>query len=777
MNREEILKEIKRLKEENERLKSELIDFKLPKNYNEMSDEDKKAYHKKQKELKVQALKDIENFSQVRNRQAKFSYPKSKSIAYKFVKDIGSLNTIQIERNSFKKSIPDKFKEFHKDQLETIEKLIERYNSTKAIRNDRIEFGVNFENFAKTYFLPGAVNTLNRMANIAFMKKYSGQEDKNAKPIVEGFKFQSLTEEQQKFLIKKRINLFSQKLNLLLEVAQKKVASDSSSKQKTYLEKNGFLSNQATYRDASKKYTTKNSVINSKAVDMANTRVRKSNIKTTSSKENGGRYASAQHDLIEWGLIRERFESFVKNYKGNGRQFSVEFQQAFPRLASKTYLKSNNENGNIAIRSLNLSSSPISVQQHEIVKTLEEETAKATARMQYSSDFIPATMTNASMFLGKNYSNKKSKTEKELDLVKAKEYKKELKTISMKKDLIGYETIFDGLNNQIKREFEKHKAKNLKNFDTLSNAKKISELQAFIAGKADKLEKVVHTNAFFSTSPDMLLKLNGILVDRKDKVAKETKAFISKLPAGDSEFYKGLVQSIKEYKTKVENEKKSIEKLGVELEALSYQKFSYDNTQKMKKLTSDIQSHTIKLRLATTTLESIENKKRDFEKNFASGQIEQALSENKTLSYNRSIDVFDKYVFPATDTFGETYNIEKGTIEAKQIQKIINSFIMKFKNQIQNMKLSFENLGDNKISGYAERLFGTLSDDFGMNVRDIKKTQKYLAAEYKTASESSKTTISEEIDTFLQRLKNIESELIKKLKMMNVEIGNVTTKK
>ena len=335
MNRDEILKEIKRLKEENERLKSELIDFKLPKNYNEMSEDEKKAYHKKQKELKTKALMDMENFSRVRDHHAKFSYPKTKSIVFKFVKDVGSLNSIQIERDSFKKSIPDKFKEFHKDQLDTIEKLIERYNSTKAMRNDRIEFGVNFENFAKTYFLPSAVKTLNRMANIAFLKKYSGQMDKNSNPIAEGYKFQSLTEEQQKFLIKTRIKLFADKLNLLLEVAQKKVASDSSSKQKTYLEKNGFLSNQITYRDASKKYTTKNSVINSKAVDMANTRARKSNIKKL-SKENGGRYASAQHDLIEWGLIRERFETFVKNYKGNGRQFSVEFQQAFPKLDRKS---------------------------------------------------------------------------------------------------------------------------------------------------------------------------------------------------------------------------------------------------------------------------------------------------------------------------------------------------------------------------------------------------------------------------------------------------------
>lgn len=777
MNKEEILQEIKRLKEENERLKTEIIDFKLPKNYNEMTPEQQQAYHKKQKELKEKALADMSNYSVVKNDHTKFSCPKTKAILHKFIRDVGALGTIPIERDSFKKTIPEKFKEFHREQLETIEGLIERYNTTKAIRNDRVEFGVNFENFAKTYFLPHATKMLVQKSNKKFLKKYAGKEDKNATPIAEGFKFQSLTEQQQKELIKLRIKLFSDKLNLLLEVAQKKVISDSDSAPKTYLEKNGFLSNQVAYRDASKKYTQKASVINKRAIDMANIKTKKSKINKNLIKDDEHDFNDAQHDLIEWNLTREKFDTFVKNYKGNGRQFSVEFQQNFPKLAERTYIKSNGSGKNLAIRSLNLASSPISVQQREIVKTLEEEIIKATARMQYVSNFIPATLSHASMFIGKPYSNAKSQTERELDMARAKEYKKEMKKISMKKDLIGYETIFDGLNNQTKNEFEKHKNKHIKNFNMLSNAKKISELQSFIAQKTEKLESLVHTNSFLSTRPDLLLRLNGILIDKNDTTSKETKEFIAKLSEGDSEYYKSLIQTIKEYKVKVDHEKTSIEKLGVELEDLSHKKFNYENNQKMKKITNELQSRTIKLKLLNKTLETTEDKKRAFEKNYASIQIEQAISENKKLSYNRSVSVFDRYVFPATDAFGETYNIEEGTIEAKQIQKIINTFIMKFKNQVQNMKLSFENIGETKLSEYSDKLFGLLSDDFGMNIRDIKKTQKYLTAELKTATENKNKALSEEIDNFLQRLKNIESELIKKLKLMNVEIGNVTTKK
>ena len=776
MNEQELLEEIKRLKEEYKRLESELIDFKLPDNYNDMTEDEKKAYHKKQEEIKKKALLDVENYSQVKNTLTKFSRPKSKPNVYKFSKDVGKLVTIKIERNNFKKSIPDEYKEFHKQQLEDTEKLIERYNSTKAMRNDRIEFGVNFENFAKTYFLPHAVKTLIWQANKRFLAKYAGYNDKNSNPIQDGYKFQSLTEEQQKDLIKTRISLFAGKLNKLLVVAQTKVNHDNQPNQQTYLEKNGFLSNQVAYRDASKKFTKKNSVINRGAVDMARKKQRKSDLKTVSQRDNKNRYATSQHYLIELGLMREKFDTFCKNFKGNGRQFSVEFQQNFPMLANKTYMKNDGESNAASISSLNLASSPISVQEHEITKKIEEEVQKATARMQYVSDFIPATDSHSAVYLGRNFSNAKSKTERELDKVRAKEYKKELKNIAMRKDLIGYETIFDGLNGQIKLEFNKYKEKHLKDFDTLSNAKKITELQAFIAEKAEKFEQVVHSNAFFSTSPDKLLRLNGTMLKKEDTVSKETKNFIANLSPSDAEFYKGIVQTIKEYKAKITSEKTDIEKLGAELESLSFQSLSYENSQKMKKITDNIQSHTIKMKLATTSLEKAEERKRTFEKSFASKQIKQALSENKTLSTNRSVSVFEKYVFPATDAFGETYNIEEGTIESKQIQKIINAFIMKFKNQMQSMKLSFESLEEKEISNYADKMIDTLSDDFGMNIRDIKKTQKYLTTQYKTAQESHSDKIAVEIDNYLQKLKNIESELIKKLKMMNVDIGNVTTK-
>ena len=76
--KEEILEEIKKLKEQLKELDDQVIDFVLPKNYDKMSDEEKKAYHAKQEKLKKEALKNSDNYSVVVNSHTMVSYPKSK---------------------------------------------------------------------------------------------------------------------------------------------------------------------------------------------------------------------------------------------------------------------------------------------------------------------------------------------------------------------------------------------------------------------------------------------------------------------------------------------------------------------------------------------------------------------------------------------------------------------------------------------------------------------------------------------------------------------------
>lgn len=774
MEKEEILQEIEMLKKQLKELDDKVIDFALPKNYDKMTEDEKKAYQKNQEELKKQALKDMNNYSVVANDYTMVKYPKNRRIVPKFLSDVGSLSSIPIERDIFKRTIPDNYKELHKKNLEEIEKLIERYNTTKAIRNDRIEFGANFNNFAESYFNKNAVNNLDRLANKRFLAKYERQLDKNENVIGDQFKFQNLTDEQKKFLIKTRMNVFAEKLDRLQEIATIKVKNDSKQKMTTFLEKYGFLNNQAAYRNGSRKFTTVKSVVSKSGIDMSKTKVQKSKLKSKTETEES-REDINKAKLVELSVMRDKFDKFVKFYKGNGRQFSIEFQQNFPELASKIYSPKSNDA--LSFRSQNLASSPISVQEHEIEKQFDEEFRKVNYRLRYRSYFIPASNSVLTGFLGKTLTNAKTQTEKNLDLMRVKEYEKELKNITLREDLISYESILEGLNKNIQDEFLEYIKKDQKKFDKMSEIAKKRELKKFIAGKIDKLQETVHKNKFFSVGTERLEKLNGVLINREEKLAsRELKNITDVLGQEQGEVYKHILQSIREFSSKYDYEKVTIDKLSDRLEELNNKPYSYENNKQIQKVMSDINSHNKKIAIIKSSLDNALHKKSVFESNFASKQINKAITSNvsKTVSFNNAKSVLDKYAFPAVDAFGEVYDVQKGTLEGKQIEKIVAGFIMNFKNQVQNMKLAFGNSKFAELSEYVEKLEDKLDDDFGAIIRDLKKTQKFFKTEIEVAKNDGDNATAQELENYIQRLAKIENDLIRKLKSMNIEIGDVT---
>ncbi len=774
--REQILEEIENLKKQLEELDGMFIDFELPKNYDKMSDEEKKAYHKKQEKLKKEALKNMDNYSVVTNGYTMVSYPKNKASVSQFMRDVGTLSTIPLTRDTFNRVIPEKYKQLHKQNLEEIDNLIDRYNSTKAIRNDRLEFGSNFENFIQSYFSAYACKNLLTKTNKEFLVKYDRQQDKNGNIIGDKFQFQNLTDSQKKDLIKTRIKLFSEKLDTLQTIATKKVMKDSKQNQKTFLEKYGFLNNQASYRDGTAKFTTVKSVISKSGVDMAKVKIRKNRLKSNKTIDEKSRSEMAKSRLIELNIMREKFDNFVKFYKGNGRQFSVEFEQNFPELAEKLYKQKTGDI--ISFRSQNLSSSPISVQQHEIDKQFDEEFRKTNFRLRFSSYYVPASNSASMGFLGKTLTNAKTQTEKNLDQMKVRDYERELKNISLREDLIGYETIFESMNLSMQKEFSDYANKELKNFNRLAEKSKKNALKKFISERIDALKETVHKNKFFSLGTEKLEKLNGVLLNQDDKiVSKDIKNIFDALGAEETEKYKFLLQSVKDFTSKFNHEKQAIDKLSQKLEALSKKPYSYEISKQIQAVVSDINSRNKKLAIIKTSLDNATKRKTTFENNFASRQIDKAVTSvtSQAISHNMAKSVFDKYAFPAVDAFGEKYYIEKGTIEGKQVERLVSNFIMNFKNQIQNMALVFTNSIYTDISEFITKIQEKMEDDFGSSIRDIKKIQKFYKSKLENVDDDS--ALKNELEMFIQRLSKIESDLIKKLKSMNIEIGDVTLAK
>lgn len=774
MEKKEILEEIENLKRQIEELKGQFIDLDLPKNYDAMTEEEKKTYHKKQDKLKKEALSDMSNYSVVNDDYTIVSYPKNKNIVNRFMREVGEFSSIPLERDTFNRVVPEKYKQLHKQNLSDIDKLIERYNSTKAIRNDRVEFGANFENFIQLYFSPYACKNLMSQANKEFLKTYDRQLDKNGNIIGDKFQFQNLTDDQRKDLIKIRIKLFSEKLNKLQSVAAKKVASNSIQKQKTYLEKYGFLNNQTPYRNGAKKFTTVKSVVSKSGVDMAKIKLRKTKLKSNKTIDEKSKAEKSKSRLIELNVMREKFDKFIKFYKGNGRQFSIEFEQNFPEIAEKIYKQKTGDV--LSFRSQNLSSSPISVQQHEIEKQFDEEFRKVNFRLRYSSYYIPASNSACMGFLGKNLTNAKTQTEKNLDQMKVKDYERELKTIKLREDLISYETIFESLNNTIKKDFSNYITTDVKNFNKLSEKSKKNELKKFLVDQIERLKEKVHKNKFFSLGTEKLERLGGILISQDERVmSKEMKSVFSSMSAEEAEKYKFLVQSVKDYTSKYNHEKQSIDKLSQKLEKLSQNPFNYEISKQIQSTTNEINARNKKLVVIKSSLDNAMKRKSAFENNFAARQIDKAITSDtsKAIAHNTATSVFDKYAFPAVDAFGDKFFIEKNSIEGKQVERVVANFIMNFKNQLQNLNATFSALSYQEITDFALKMQEKNEDDFGSTIRDLKKTQKFLKAHLEKVDEND-STLKNELEIFTQRLAKIESDLIKKLKSMNVEIGDVT---
>ena len=75
---------------------------------------------------------------------------------------------------------------------------------------------------------------------------------------------------------------------------------------------------------------------------------------------------------------------------------------------------------------------------------------------------------------------------------------------------------------------------------------------------------------------------------------------------------------------------------------------------------------------------------------------------------------------------------------------------------------------------FVEKQTEKVEDDFGAIIRDLKKTQKFFISQIEETKKAGEKDIQLELEKYVQRLSKVESELIRKLKSMNIEIGDVT---
>ena len=421
-----------------------------------------------------------------------------------------------------------------------------------------------------------------------------------------------------------------------------------------------------------------------------------------------------------------------------------------------------------------LSKSPVAVQQRDILKILNEEIEMDNKRLKYASFYIPASASTNSVFVGKVFTNAKSKRELALDGDRANELTKTLKLVVSQKEILGFDKVFEKLNFGVQKEFLK-KYENL--IAGLSDPQKFEKLEGFLKYEIEDAKSKVNNNGFLSSKKALLQKLNGVYVER----VKETDEELEKMKAVDGEkakIYKSLIQNLTSANQKYAAEQTNMTKLMEQLKNLMSGPQKAETRAKTIQVRSALDNSRIKLKSLKTFVEDAEERKRLFEQAYASEQIKKAVTENTNIVYNVSKSVLDSYVFPRTNSKGEKVYIEPNTTLAKQIDRVISTFVMQFKTYIQATVKSAKLFKNASIKRVVNNISNKLSDDFGKTIRDLKKCQKYiseaLSGEDELLNDKSYKT---ELENDLLRLQNIEKKLIAALKKMGVEISEITAKK
>ena len=143
------------------------------------------------------------------------------------------------------------------------------------------------------------------------------------------------------------------------------------------------------------------------------------------------------------------------------------------------------------------------------------------------------------------------------------------------------------------------------------------------------------------------------------------------------------------------------------------------NINEIVKLEKAINVSKVKLKTLDTLMKNAQKRKRDYEQAFASTQIKEAKANTRVLAYNNSTSVFDRYVFQTT----KGTEVVKGTVEAKEVQMLVNRYISQYKQTIQSMINSSTVQANSELKRYVEGMKRKFTADFGRNMkytRDVK---------------------------------------------------------
>ena len=725
-----------------EKMKSQKIKSQLPKDFAKMTPEEQRIFKEEQTMLKQEALQ-VKNYGKLYKQETRVTKPKERNAIKKVVDKIGystvggAIARVPVLRAVTGGLVTDTVKLKHKQDMFRANQLVDRFNATAMLRNKDVNFGANFEQFAKGYFSPNQIKSMMKR------NKLNSNEE-----------FAKLSGDERNAEIKKREEAFKGELLRLQKVATKKVAQDEHVKPKSYLANKGFASENVRYKDGSHKYTVVQSELGKGNKPIKNLSTRRQ---------------VAENELIALRNKNNKLQELNSTYKGDRNGYYQKLTEILGKdVVDKKIVGKNglDSSGNVNI--------PKSVLMRNALKFVESSEKQYTKRVS-SKGVISASSEAASQFIGKTMTNDKTKREVELDKRRASDLNRDLNIFNTQKELLNFDQLVKKMSPQVISKMKDKK------FDGLSDSAKKSELEKLIKKELDQANSKVHNNNLLKSDADKLTKLNGIYLNKRDLNTTGTSGtVINNMRATNSAVYQNLVKNAASANSKYKIEEANLAELSKRLETLRSMPSTRANRSEIRKVTEAMAASRIKLGNLKQVASAAEARKTAYEKSFATTQIKEAKISNRNLGVNVSRSVFERYEFPMRRPGGgPPVMVNPGSMEGKIIDRLIIRFMLRYRNYMERMIKSFKET-DKSLYDELNNSYKKLKSEFGSNYRSLKSTQKKLenklnTIKNKTDKESldMKTRISDN----LTKLKQTETELTGQLKNMGVEIGEVRLKK
>lgn len=774
------------------KLESQKILQELPSDFYTWDTEKQNEFNRQQLAYKREAF--TTNVSRLQKTQVKVNAPKDPSSVRVAFHNIGyNLGLVS-------KPMEDKARMAkHKQDLANAEASITRYNSTKAVRNKKVDFGTNFENFANTYLTQNQYNSLNNQIINQFFSQVKGQQDKNGnviKSLDQVKSFANLSADQQNMLIRTRESQFDKKLQRVQQVASKKVAKDNGVKSQSYTEKYGVAIEDddhiKRYKNGASKYTHLKSKVRHTAMQYDEEYRRTGgNVTGKIQKRYNKLYGKRspeeqvrnQNEYIRLQRINDQVQELNSTFRGTRDEYKAELQKRIgdSELVNKIYKQYKSMFKGAGMNAIDLESSPTAVQKNEVSNGIHEQMRKYERRLGSNGGAIPASKTHTVSHVGKSYSTsgKALKIEKNRQL--ANEWNSAMRTFAENRNTLSYEQLHSMLKPYMRTSFltfKNSKALTDKKFNTLSDREKKDMLQAFMQRESTKANRRVNNDSFYGTDKSKLTRLNGTYVERSRVTRGTSPVMMNAIRTSGSTVYQSLVQNFNSTKRKVDLEQLNVDRLYKQLQELTSRSVQTSQSRRdAENIRNALASSRMRLNSYKRNYEDAEKRKKDFERAFAAKQSERVVRESVIKPFNRGdLDhMFDRYKFPLGPA-GDGRFVRDGSMEARRVRQATDSFISKFKPQLRYM---LERFSDKELADFKKALTKSVSgldNDLKNNIVALRSTTNSLKREIKRLqakdAEQYKNTITQ-LQNYDDKIEAVMQDYKQELARVGVDITRI----